>query len=413
MTRKIEILLLLLFFSGMLSSAQEKNLDYYLTQGIIHSPVLKDLNNQISSGSVDSLLITAGHKPQVSYNGLAYYAPVINGVGYSEVITNISNITSVVYVSQRIFYQKLLDAQYSRIGIQNQTFRTTSKITEIELKKAITLQYLAACSVFNDIVFNGDLIKSSRDEEPVLKQLVEKGMYRQVDYNSFMVELASLDILYKDSQIQYRKELAALNLLCGLPDSAFTELQLPVIQLKAPVNLMSSVFFNRFLNDSMKIQNEKSLIDYNYKPAINWFSDAGLINNIPREITRNFGFSAGLSLTVPIYDGKQRKLNYDKLKLAENTRLNYADYFKQQYNQQLRQLYSELDDTRNILPVASNQLSLAESVINQDKSLLNAGNISVTDYVTALKNYISIKHNYNQFQIRILQIMTEINYWNQ
>ena len=163
----------------------------------------------------------------------------------------------------------------------------------------------------------------------------------------------------------------------------------------------------------LRIQNEKLQIDRNYNPSLNWFADAGLVNNMPRDIVKNFGFSAGLSLSVPIYDGKQRKLNYDKLKIAENTRTNYADYFKKQYSQQLQQLYSELKRTQEIIPQVNQQLDFAELVIKQDKDLLNTGNISITDYVAGLKNYISVKRNLNQYQVRILQIITEINYWNQ
>jgi hypothetical protein len=41
------------------------------------------------------------------------------------------------------------------------------------------------------------------------------------------------------------------------------------------------------------------------------------------------------------------------------------------------------------------------------------GNVSITDYVTTLKNYITIKKSVNQYQLKMLQIITEINYWNQ
>lgn len=395
------------------SFAQNNNLDFFINQGIIHSPVLKDISNQVSSTSVDSLLIKAGHKPQVSYNGLLYYAPVINNIGYSEVITNISNITSVVYVTQRVFNQKVIDAQYSKYGIQNQANKISSKITEIELKKAITMQYLLVCSVLNDIVFNRELLKSSTDEELILKQLVEKGFYRQVDYFSFMVEFKAQELFLKDLQIQYQKEISVLNLICGLHDTVYTELELPEIKLNTSLSTYGSPFFRRYVVDSLKIQNEKSIIDRNYKPSINWFSDAGLLNNLPREIYKNFGFSVGLSLTVPINDGQRRKLNYAKLKIAENTRNNYAGYFKQQFNQQLQQLYSELKKTQEIIPDVEQQLGFAESIIKQDKYLLNTGNILITDYVMALKNFISIKHNFHQYQVKILQIKTEINYWNQ
>jgi hypothetical protein len=175
--------------------AQVNTLDFFITQGLIHSPVLQDINNQVSSNMVDSLMVKAGRKPQVSYNGLAYYAPLINGIGYSEAITNISNLTSVVYVSQRIFNQKAIEAQYSKLGIQNRTLRISSKMTENDLKKAITLQYLSACSVSNDMAANKELLASSKDEELMLRQLVEKGLYKQVDYLSFMVELTKRKFL--------------------------------------------------------------------------------------------------------------------------------------------------------------------------------------------------------------------------
>lgn len=411
--RFFPIILIYLSILQFPSFAQVKSLDFFIDQGLIHSPVLKDINNQVNSNLVDSLLVKAGQKPQVSYNGLLYYAPVIYGIGYSEVITNISNISSVVYVSQRIFNQKTIEAQYSKSGIQNLALRISSKITENELRKVITLQYLSACSVSNDITFNRDLLSSSKDEELILRQLVEKGLYKQVDYLSFMVELKAQELLLNDLQIQYQKEVSALHVLCGLPDTAYEQLALPEIKLNSPVSAANSPFFTRFVADSLKIQNEKLLVDRNYKPSINWFSDAGLLNNLPRDISKNFGFSMGLSLSVPIYDGQQRRLNYEKLKIAENTRTNYAGYFKQQFSQQLQQLYTELKKTQEIIPEVNQQLGFAESVIKQEKYLINAGNISVTDYVTALKNYISVKRNLNQYQVKILQIITEINYWTQ
>jgi outer membrane protein TolC len=393
--------------------AQVNTLDFFITQGLIHSPVLQDINNQVSSNMVDSLMVKAGRKPQVSYNGLAYYAPLINGIGYSEAITNISNLTSVVYVSQRIFNQKAIEAQYSKLGIQNRTLRISSKMTENDLKKAITLQYLSACSVSNDMAANKELLASSKDEELMLRQLVEKGLYKQVDYLSFMVELTTQELLANDLQLQYQKEISDLHILCGLPDNAYEQLALPEIKLRSPVNSSESPFFTRFVLDSLKIQNEKLLVDRNYNPSINWFSDVGLVNNIPSDIGKNIGFSMGLSLSVPIYDGKQRKLNYEKLKIAENTRMNYSGYFKQQFSQQLQQLYSALKQTQEIIPMVSQQLDFAESVIRQEKYLVNTGNISITDYVTALRNYVSVKRNLNQYQLKILQIITEINYLNQ
>jgi outer membrane protein TolC len=395
------------------SFAQENTLDFFINQGLVHSPLLKDLNNQLSSNSMDSLLVKAGQKPRIGFNGLGYYAPVINGVGYSEVITNISNISAQAYVTQQIFNKKTIEALYSKSSIQSQSLRVSYKISENDLRKAITLQYLAACYVSNDLFFNRELLKSSAEEEKILVQLVEKGLYRQVDYSSFLVELKGQEVLVNDLVIQYQKDVSVLNILCGLPETVNDQLVLPDIKLNYPVSQNNSPFFTRFVVDSLRIQNEKLLIDRNYKPSVNWFTDAGIVNNIPSEITKNIGFSVGLNLSVPIYDGKQRKLNYEKLKIAENSRTNYSGYFKQQFSQQLQQLYKELKMTEEIIPQINEQLDLEESVIKQQKNLINMGNISITDYVTTLKNYITIKRSANQYQLKILQIITEINYWNQ
>jgi hypothetical protein len=413
MKRLFPIIFTYLSIFPFYSFAQVNMLDFYINQGLAHSPALKDLNNQLNTMAIDSLLVKAGQKPLVSFNTLLYYAPVINGIGYSEAITNISNLSSGVYVSQRILNQKTIEAQYSKLGLQNQTLRISSKITQNDLKKAITLQYLLTCSVSNDIAYNSELLASSKDEESILKQLVEKGLYKQVDYFSFMVELKAQELLIGDLQIQYQNEVFALHLLCGLPDTSYEKLALPEIKLNNPVNLTNSIFFTRFKIDSLKIENEKLLIDRNYKPAINLFSDAGLVNNLPGDIGNNFGFSVGLNLSVPIYDGRQRKLNYEKLQISENTRANYAGYFYQQFNQQQQQLLMELKKTQELIPRVNEQLNFAETIIKQDKYLLDTGNISITDYVTALKNYILVKKNLNQYQVKILQITTEINYLNQ
>jgi glutaredoxin 2 len=106
-------------------------------------------------------------------------------------------------------------------------------------------------------------------------------------------------------------------------------------------------------------------------------------------------------------------MNYQKLDIAENARTNYANYFKKQYSQQLQQLYTELKKNQEIIPRVNQQLDFTEMVIKQDKNLLNTGNVSITDYVMALKNYISVKRNLNLYQVKILQLVTEINYWNQ
>src|SRR5579871_7034143 len=83
-------------------SAQDKSLDYYVNEALHNSPLLKDYNNQSRSNLIDSLRIRASYKPQVGGNSTNSYAPVINGWGYDNAITNGANISELVGVTQSL-----------------------------------------------------------------------------------------------------------------------------------------------------------------------------------------------------------------------------------------------------------------------------------------------------------------------
>lgn len=392
------------------AKCQERSLDFFLKQGLSNSPVLKDLTNQSHSNSIDSLLVKAGYKPQVNFNTWLMYAPVINGYGYSDVITNGQNLSSTFSASQTIFNKKTIDAQYSGFGIQNQALLNVSKITENDLKKVITNQYLSAYSVYIDLQSTIDLLKTTREEEETLKQLVNKGLYKQTDYIVFLIELQSLNIQIGGLEIQYSRELSTIKTLCGIRDTTTYSLSLPVLTGNPSTQSPNSPLFLRYKIDSLKILNQKILIDRHYKPEIKWFTDAGLVNNEPKYIYQNFGISLGLSLALPVFDGNQRKLNYQKLKSTEATRKNYQDSFRRQYDQQLQQLNDELLKTRQLIPQLIKQLDLFNELIHQDQILVNQGAISITDFITTLKNYITSRKDLNQNQVKKLQIINEINY---
>ena len=337
-------------------------------------------------------------------------SPVINGYGYSDVITNGQNLTSTMNVSQSVFQKKTLDAQYSRFGIQNQAITNMSKLTVNDLKKTITDQYLSTCIVWLEKSTDIDLLKTNKDEDDILKQLVVRGLYRQTDYLAFHIETESLSIRITSLDIQYRRELSALKTLCGIQDTALYLVSLPDLNYKPLMTSISSPLFMRFTIDSLKIQNERLLLDRRYKPEIKWFSDAGLINNEPKFLYQNFGISLGVSLTLPIYDGNQHKLNDEKLKSSEDTRKNYEDFFRHQYDQQLRQLNDELNTTQELTGQMMKQVDLFHELIREDQLLLNRGEISITDYITAMKNLITAQMELNQSRIKQLQVINEINY---
>src|SRR5208282_6631269 len=93
---------------------------------------------------VDSLKILAGYKPQVTGTSFNSYAPVIGGWGYDPAISNGANIIAVVGATKTFVGKKNLSSQFLAIDLLSQSARNNAKISEQDLKRAVTAQYVTA-----------------------------------------------------------------------------------------------------------------------------------------------------------------------------------------------------------------------------------------------------------------------------
>ena len=99
---------------------KETIFDYFVSQAIANSPLLKDYNNQVRSFSLDSQLIRAALKLQVNGISNNSYAPIINGWGYDPVITNFSTGIGHGQVSKAILTGKNTSTQIAGLELQGQ-----------------------------------------------------------------------------------------------------------------------------------------------------------------------------------------------------------------------------------------------------------------------------------------------------
>ena len=391
---------------------QAPTLDYYVEQALQNSPLLKDYKNQVLAGQVDSALIKASYLPQVVGNSTNIYAPSIKGYGYDQAISNGGNFTTVVAVTKTLVGQNHLDAQYETIRLQNQGITNTSKISEQDLKKSVTAQYITAYGDLQQLRFNRDIFALLEREEQVLKDLTEKNIYRQTDYLTFVVTLKQEGLLLQQLDIQYRNDHGTLNYLCGINDTSATLLDDPDIRLQSLPDIGNSVFFRQFGLDSLKLKNDRSLINFNYRPKASLYADGGWSSSLQYEPYKNFGVSFGFMVTMPIYDGHQRKMQYSKLDIAERTRMGYKDFYTHQYNQQIAQLTQQLRATEALIGQIDDQVKYSQTLIEVNEKLLGTGDAKIADYVIALTNYLNAKNLLTQNNITRMQIINQINYWN-
>jgi outer membrane protein TolC len=394
----------------LLAFNQTRNLEFYLDEGIHNSPLLNDYRNQIKSASSDSLLIRAAKKPLVEVKSQLLYAPAYRNFGYDEIVTDQGNYTAVMGVSQPLFNKKEINNKYDAVDIQKRTLNNSSQISINELKKVITDQYLTSFSVYTDFIFNKNFLELLEKENVIVKQFVKNGIAKQTDFLSLLVETQSEEMLVTQIKSQYRKDLMLLGQLCGLNDSTWYELTDPKIEMKGTPDITKSPAYIQYKIDSIRIENEKAAIDIRYKPKINWFADAGFLTSNPWNFYNHFGYSAGVSLNIPVYDGKQRGLEKQKLEFNENSRQAYMDTYYKQYFQQIQQLNLELSSLNEMSSQVENQLRTSEQLVNTLKEQLEAGIIQMTEYINAIKNFKTISRSINLIKMQKLQVINEMNF---
>jgi len=409
---KKSFIIFLIFIYSKFSIAQNKDLDYFLNNAITNSPLLNEYRNNILIAGMDSALIVAANKYQITGNGNAYYAPSINGWGYDKVITNGQQLSALVAVNKQIYNRRNLSLAFADIQIQKDSLRINSLISEQDLKKNIVAQYITVYSDQLQISFNDELHNLLQRQETILKKLTQQNVYRQVDYLSFVVTMQQQNLARQQLEIQHKNDFSLLNYLAGIVDTTTVTLEEPQLKAIRTIIADSSAFFLKYKIDSLRLINSKALIDLGYRPKVSLFADAGYQSSFYIDPYKNFGTNIGINFSIPIYDGRQRRLQYTKLGIQERTRQKNRDFFQRQYYQQIAQLQQQLLLIQNLESSINDQIKFLETLIEANSKLLETGDIKMTDYILALNNYITAKNLLVQNKVSRYQIINQLNYWN-
>src|SRR6185437_9197556 len=368
--------------------------------------------NLVLSNRIDSELIIAANRFQVTGSGNAYYAPVINGYGYDAAISNGQQLSALVAVNKQIYNKRNLNLQFKSLQLQNDSLINFSVITTQDIKKAIITQYITTYGDQLQLNFNDEVIQLLTKEEELLKKLTQKNVYKQSDYLSFLVTLQQQQLIRNQLSVQYKNDYAAINYLAGIVDTTTATLAAPELQVQINYNITESPFLISYKIDSLRNENERLITKVQYRPKVNLFADAGYQSSFILTPYKNFGYSFGINLTVPIYDGHQKKLQFSKLDIQQRTIQKKQEFFTNQYHQQLQGLHQQLNNLENLTATINKQIEYLDVLIKVDGKLLETGYIRITDFILALNNYITAKNLVVQNQVARYQVIQQINYWN-
>ncbi|HEY8658775.1 MAG TPA: TolC family protein [Hanamia sp.] len=411
MTKK-QIFFLLLCFAPVIVFSQVKDLSFYVDTALNNSPQLYEYRNLVLSNSIDSELIVAGNRFQITGNSNSYYAPVINGWGYDAAITNGQQVAALVAVNKQIYNKRNLSLQFENLRLQRDSLHVSSAITTQGIKRSVISQYVTTYGDQLQLDFNDEIINVLTNEDSILKKLTQKNVYKQADYLSFLVTLQQQQLSRSQLAVQYKNDFAVLNYLAGIVDTATMRLAEPSLTVVTNYMYDSSAFLLKYKIDSLRLLNQKALVNVAYRPKVSLFADAGYQSTLTIAPYKNLGTNIGINLSIPIYDGHQKQLQYTKINIAERTRQRLKEFFNNQLRQQVQQLQQQLTALESLSGPIDKQINYLQTLISVNGKLLETGDIKITDYVLALNNYITSRNLVVQNMIARYQIINQLNYWN-
>jgi outer membrane protein TolC len=405
-------LILSIAFLPILGYGQSRSLNDYVQLAKQNSPTLKTFQNQILANSLDSQILRATNRLQVNFVSNNYYAPIIGHWGYDRDITNIGQVSAMVQASRTFLSAGNLAAQYRVIALQSQSLRDSLQLSLKDLERTITDQYITVYGDQLTVDYSKELFDILKNEEEVLKKLAQESVIKQTEFLAFDISLQQQELTYLQAQIQYNADFLTLNYLTGIVDTVIMRLEEPRLEDSLPRDFYSSVFYQRYVTDSLRIVNERKVINYSYRPAVNGFTDAGFNSSLQNTPYKNLGFSVGVNIKIPMYDGHQKKFKNQKLDLDEKTRLTNKSFFINQYTQQTVQLYRQLRETTKLFEKIRQQLNYTKTLVTAYEKLLETSDIKILDFVAAITSYRNAQNLFNQNQVSRLKILNQLNYWN-
>jgi len=418
------VFLLLIATFPFLASGQN-TLQTFLDSAMTHNSEAVSIQTQINSYQYDNQMIEAVLRSPKGYvSSELLVAPYFNNdgkfvdispsdkaIGYDVGITN-GGLYSILF---NLELPVLKGKQVTHLQEQNQIeiekLKSRLSLIENELKRSIGSQYfdvLALQAMVENNIDNNSLLNQ---EFLLIKTLMGKGLYRFSDYRLLELELKSDSIGLKASVANFELAVRQLKAACGIRNREIVKLENLTVVASEPVN-KSSLFIQQFTHDSLTTLAQQKVFNDRYLPQLNVYANSGLNSTSIPNIQRHFGASAGVLFSYNLFDGRQKKINEEQLKLQltetskqKELKINEVKTQAEAYLKNVEKLKEELGKEKLIQAEYKELFMLYQDEVKRAQ-------ISMIELIALLKKRSEMSLAITVKEITINKLINEYNYWN-
>lgn len=460
---KKQLISFVLLFIIKFSVAQEVSLDYFLNTARKNDPALLQNDNLKQIGKFENQLINAENSFQVDVTSEVMVAPYFNNYGrvldistnpspnaygYAEPVSNGALYSAQLNITKDIFNRSKVQNLLFQNKLNNKAIQLSSEEIKHQLEKNVTEAYIRVYQFQIKEDITKEIISDLENRLKVVEILVKKGILMQSDYLLLQLEIENKKLELLQSRNNLNSNLLNLNNAVGIKNIEIAKLSEPAFQLDPslkmylsvisskenkpfysqdslrdnevkvqndfqPLLAKDSIYYERkFKNDSLQLVAEQQVFENRYKPQLTAYGNTGLNAVELDRVSHNVGFSAGLKLSVPIYDGGQREIK----QLQNNLKLENLEYQLKnkeiQRENTLQSLREQMGSIYTGLELIDAQLKKQENILEIYKGKMLQGQVSIIDYLKVVENYKMNVETKLQMKVNLWLLQNEYNATN-
>jgi outer membrane protein TolC len=345
---------------------------------------------------------------KANFLGDASYSPSLGSWGYNGTLAAGQNLAAIIRVNKEIVGKKNLNTRYENYSLGIQQLILLSKISAVQLKKAVTEQYINTYAAEQKLAITQDIVKLLEQEDVLLKKLTQKVTFKQTDYLSFKVNLQQNIIVMEQQKADWLNHFSALQFLLGKILTKSKHLEKPNIVEISQMSYEESLYAQSYQTDKEKLKNDAQIIQLDYQPKFSVYADGGYSSALTSSPYKNWGTSVGLSVNIPIYDGHKKKMILQQNQLSQETLQGYNEFKKKQFQIQIEQISEQIVQNQHLLKMAKEQIIYSKTLIDANLKQLPTGDVHMTDFILSINNYISLQLGIIGYETTIDQLKNHL-----
>ncbi len=443
--------------------AQNNSLNYFLKAAQKNNPSLLENQNLQQIGKLENKLIEVQNNsfkvdvtsevmvaPYFNNNGKFIDIttnPSLDAYGYAEPVSNGALYSAQLNITKNIFNRAKAQNLLFQNKLKNKSLQISAEEIKHRLQKNIADAYIQVYHLQLKEKITRDIISDLENRLKVVEVLVKNGILMQSDYLLLKLNIDNKKLELQQIQTDLNANYLQLNNASGIQGDTIRELTAPEIRLNiypaslaadsllTPNNYVNDSIYNpsnsknsnpvswdldtlqyhyqqKYKVDSLQIAAEEKVFENKYKPQVSVYGNTGLNAVEVSRIPHNVGFSAGLKLTVPIYDGGQKKIKVLQNKLKYDNLEFYRKNNRIKLENTLQSLQEQIISIEKGIVLIDAQLEKQTDILEIYKGKMVQGQVSIIDYLNVVQNYKMNQETRLQMQTNLWLLKNEYNATN-